>query len=167
MFHEEGTSGIKGPGGFVQGYDMFNELHHQKSHDWDLTNTGMTYDAAHHANPLQGNIDVSPSVLVHQSFPSMQQTVQNRDTTSIGKAMFSTGEGMHQSNLQNVGQHHNNLLLDNSVRVKAERIPDPSCQINNLFADQYGQEDLVSAFLKQVGPSFLFCIHMLSHSFPS
>ncbi|KHN14648.1 Two-component response regulator ARR2 [Glycine soja] len=149
MFHEEGTSGIKGPGGFVQGYDMFNELHHQKSHDWDLTNTGMTYDAAHHANPLQGNIDVSPSVLVHQSFPTMHQTVQNRDTTSIGKAMFSTGEGMHQSNLQNVGQHHNNLLLDNSVRVKAERIPDPSCQINNLFADQYGQEDLVSAFLKQ------------------
>ncbi|KAG5011769.1 hypothetical protein AAZX31_09G039100 [Glycine max] len=149
MFHEEGTSGVKGSGGFVQGYDMFNDLHHQKSHDWDLTNTGMTYDASQHANPLQGNIDVSPSVLVHQSFPSMQQTVQNRDTTSIGKAMFSTGEGMHQSSLQNIGQHHNNLLLDNSVRVKAERIPDPSCQINNLFSDQYGQEDLVSAFLKQ------------------
>ncbi|KAK7412906.1 hypothetical protein VNO78_04647 [Psophocarpus tetragonolobus] len=154
LFHEEGTSDIKGPGGFVQDYDIFNELHHQKPHDWDLTNTGMTYDASQHANPLQANIDVSPSVLVHQSFPSMQQTVQNRDTT-IGKAMFSTGEGIHQSSLQNVGQHHNNLLVDNSVRVKAEKILDPGSQINNLFSDQYGQDDLVSAFLKQegIGPS--------------
>ncbi|RDY11974.1 Two-component response regulator ARR2, partial [Mucuna pruriens] len=158
MFHEEGTSNIKGPGGFVQSYDMFNELHHQKSHDWDLTNTGMTYDTSQNANPLQGNIDVSPSVLVHQGFPSMQQAAQNRDTTSIGKAMFTTGEGIHQGNLQNVGQHHNNnnLFVDNSVRVKAERIPEPSSQINNLLSEQYGQEDLLSAFLKQqegVGPS--------------
>ncbi|CAJ1963298.1 unnamed protein product [Sphenostylis stenocarpa] len=154
MFHEEGTSDIKGPGGFVPSYDMFNELHHQKSHDWDLTNTGITYDSSQHANPLQGNIDVSPSVLVHQGFPSMQQSVRTRDTTSIGKAMFSTGEGI-QGNLQNVGQHLNNPV-DNSVRVKAERFPDPSSQINNLFSDQYGHEDLVTAFLKQqegVGPS--------------
>ncbi|XP_027902597.1 two-component response regulator ARR2-like isoform X2 [Vigna unguiculata] len=156
MFHEEGTSGIKGPGGFVSSYDMFNELHHQKSHDWDLTNTGMTYDSSQHANPLQGNIDVSPSVLVHQGFPCMQQlSVQTRDSTSIGKPLFSsTGEAIHQSNLQNVGQHLN-TLVDNSVRVKAETFPDPSSQINNLFSDQYGQEDLVTAFLKQegVGPS--------------
>lgn len=156
MFHEEGTSDIKGTGGFVPSYDMFNELHNQKSHDWDLTNTGLTYDASQHANPLQGNIDVSPSVLAHQSFPSMQQTVQHRDTTPIGKAMFSTGEGIHQGSLQNVGQPLNNLLLDNSVRVKAERNPDASSQINNLFSDQYGQDDLISAFLNQVSHSFLY-----------
>ncbi|XP_014499068.1 two-component response regulator ARR2 [Vigna radiata var. radiata] len=156
MFHEEGTSSITGPGGFVSSYDMFNELHHQKSHDWDLTSTGITYDSSQHANPLQGNIDVSPSVLVHQGFPCLQQqSVQTRDSNSIGKPLFCTGEAIHQSNLQNVSQHLNNLV-DSSVRVKAETFPDPSSQINNLFSDQYGQEDLVTAFLKQqegVGPS--------------
>ncbi|KAK7329508.1 hypothetical protein VNO77_23678 [Canavalia gladiata] len=157
MFHE-GTSDIKAPGGFVPSYDIFNELHHQKSHDWDITNPGLTYDASsQHANSLQGNLDVTPSVLVHQGFSSMQQTGQNRDSTSIGKAMFSTGEGLpHQGNLQNVGGHLNNLLVDNSVRVKAERIPDPSSQINSFFPEQYGQEDLMSALLKQqeaIGPA--------------
>ncbi|XP_020235132.1 two-component response regulator ARR2 isoform X2 [Cajanus cajan] len=118
MFHEDGTSDIKGAGGFVPNYDMFNEFNHQKSNDWDLTNTGMTYDASQHANPLQG-------------------------------------EGMHQGNLQNVGQPLNNLLVDNSLRVKDERIPDQSTQINNMMSEQYGQEDLISAFLKQqegIGP---------------
>ena len=155
MLQEEVTSGIKGSSGFVPSYDIFNELHHQKSHNWDLPNTGLTYNATQHANPLQGNIDVSvsPSVLVHPGFSSIQQTGQNRDATPIGKAMFSLGEGMDQGNLQNVS-HPLNPLLDNSVRVKVERVPDANSQ-TNLFPEQYGQEDLMSALLKQVGPSFL------------
>ncbi|KAJ1375982.1 Signal transduction response regulator, receiver domain [Sesbania bispinosa] len=154
MFHEEvGTSGIKGSSGFAPSYDIFNELH-QKSHDWDLPNTGLTYDASQHANPLQTNIDDSPSTLVHQGFSSIQQTGQNRDATLIGKAMISIGEGMNQGNLQNASQDLNSLLVDNSVRIKAESNPDPSSQIN-LFSEQYGQEDLMSALLKQqegIGP---------------
>ncbi|KAJ1407705.1 Signal transduction response regulator, receiver domain [Sesbania bispinosa] len=148
MFHEEvGTSGIKGSSGFAPSYDIFNELH-QKSHDWDLPNTGLTYDASQHANPLQSNIDDSPSTLVHQGFSSIQHTGQNRDATLIGKAMISIDEGMNQGNLQNVGQDLNSLLVDNSVRIKAESNPDPSSQIN-LFSEPYGQEDLMSALLKQ------------------
>lgn len=154
MFHEEGTLGIKGSVGFVPSNDIFNELH-QKSHDWDLTNTGLTYDASQRANPLQGNsIDVSPSVLGHQGFSSIQQAAQNKDATLIGQALISIGEGMSQGNLQNVGQHLNTLLVNNSVRVKTESIPDPSNEIH-LFPEQFGQEDLMSALLKQVGSSFL------------
>ncbi|KAK7348102.1 hypothetical protein VNO80_22651 [Phaseolus coccineus] len=153
-FQEEVTSGIKASGGFPS-YDIFNELHHQKSHDWEITNPGLTYGASHHANPLQGNIDVSPSVLVHQGFSSTQQTGQTRDATLIGKAMFSLGEGSEQDNLQNAVQHLHPLLVDNSIRVKAERIPDASSQ-TNLFPDHYVQEDLMSALLKQqegMGPA--------------
>ncbi|KAK7246335.1 hypothetical protein RIF29_41201 [Crotalaria pallida] len=150
IFHEEASSGIKSSSGFVPSYDIFDELNHQKSHDWDLTNAGLTFDASQHANPLQGSIDVSPSVLVHQSFPSIQQTGQNRNPTSFGKGMFSVGEGMSQANLQNLGQHLNTHLVDYSVKVKAERIQDQSSQIN-LFPEQYGQEDLMSALLKQQG----------------
>lgn len=152
-FQEEVTSGIKASGGFPS-YDIFNELHHQKSHDWEITNPGLTYSASHHGNPLQGNIDVSPSVLVHQGFSSTQQTGQSRDGTLIGKAMFPVGEGSEHNNLQNAVQHLHPLLVDNSIRVKAERIPDASSQ-TNLFPDHYGQEDLMSALLKQVCPSSL------------
>lgn len=153
-------AGIKGSSGFVPSYDIFNELHQQKSHDWEIQNMGLTYDTSQHANPLQGNqhanplqgnLDVSPSVLVHHGFSSStQQGGQNRDATSIGKAMFSLGEGMEPGHFQNIGHHLNTLVPDNSMRVKAERIPDANSQ-TNLFPDQYGQEDLMSALLKQVG----------------
>ncbi|KAE9599234.1 hypothetical protein Lal_00044177 [Lupinus albus] len=148
MFHEEVSSGIKGSGGFVPSYDIFDELNQHKSHDWDLTNAGLTFDASQHANTLRRTIDVSPSVLVHQSFPSIHQSGQNRDATSIGKGMFSIGEGTSQGNLQNFGQQLNTYPVDNSV--KAERIHDPSSQIN-LFSEQYGQEDLMIELLKQQG----------------
>ncbi|KAI4344822.1 hypothetical protein L6164_012010 [Bauhinia variegata] len=147
-FQDEVTSGMKGSSGFIPSYDIFNDLQQQKSNDWGLQNVGLTYDASQHVSPLQGNIDVSPSVLVHQSFPSTQQAGQNRDATSIGKAMYSLGEGMEQRNLQNIGQNLDTLLADNSVRVKTERVPDTSSQ-TNLFTEHYGQEDLMSALLKQ------------------
>ncbi|WJX23462.1 hypothetical protein P8452_12668 [Trifolium repens] len=138
VFHAEATSGIKESGGFS--YDIFNELH-QKSNDWDIANTNLTYDASQHANPLQGNIDVSPPILGNRGFHSIQQTRQNRD-------------GMSQINLQNVGQHLNTPFVDNSLRVKSETIPDTNSEINP-FSDQFSQEDLMSAFLNQhegIGP---------------
>ncbi|CAI8590190.1 unnamed protein product [Vicia faba] len=96
----------------------------------------------------QGNFDASPSNLGHCGFSSIQHAGQNRDASLIGKSLINTGDGMSQGNLQNVGQHLNTLLVDNSLRVKSERIPNPSFEINP-FSEQFGQEDLMSAFLNQ------------------
>ncbi|XP_019463700.1 PREDICTED: two-component response regulator ARR2-like isoform X3 [Lupinus angustifolius] len=52
-FQEEVTSGIKEDGGFVPSYDIFNELHHHKSRDWEITSPGLAYAASQPANPLQ------------------------------------------------------------------------------------------------------------------
>ncbi|XP_073220940.1 two-component response regulator ARR1-like isoform X2 [Cicer arietinum] len=142
-FREEATSGIKGSGGLFPSYDIFNELH-QKSNDWDLANAGLTYGDSHHENPLQG----------HRGVSSIQPTGQVRDSTLIGKTLISTGDGMSQGNIQNFGQHINTFLVDNIVRVKSERIPDPSSEINP-FSEQFGHVDLMSALLNQyegVGP---------------
>ncbi|KAF7837765.1 two-component response regulator ARR2-like [Senna tora] len=146
MFQEEVTSEIKGSSGFVQNYDIYNELSQHKSHDW-VQNVGLMYDTSQLANPLQGNIGVSPSVIVHQGFSSTQQTGQIRDSTPIGKAMYSLGKGMEQGNHQNISQHLQ-PLVDNSARVKAENFPDANSH-SNFFPEQYGQEDLMSALLKQ------------------
>ncbi|KAJ7955178.1 Two-component response regulator [Quillaja saponaria] len=146
-FQEDVNSDIKGSGDFVPSYDIFNELQQTKSHDWGLQNVGLTFDASQHANPLQGNIDVSSSILVHQGFSSNQQSGQHCNASSVGKTMFSSGEGIEQANPQHFGQHFN-TLLGNSQRVKAERIPDASSQ-STVFPEQYGQEDLMSALLRQ------------------
>ncbi|CAK8563748.1 unnamed protein product [Lathyrus sativus] len=148
-FQAEVNSGIKGSAGFPS-YDIFNELNHQKPRDWGMTNPGLTYDSSQHANPLHGNIDVSPSVLVHQGYSSTPQNGHNRDNSLIGKSPFSLGESSGQGNFQN-GVQHFNPIVENSTRViKSEIVPDASSQ-TNLFPDHYGQEDLMSVLLKQEG----------------
>lgn len=145
-FQEEDTSGIKGSGGFVPSYDIFDELHQQKSHAWGQ-NMGLTYDTSQHANALHSNIDVLPSVIVHQSFSSSTQQIgQNRDSTLIGKAVYSQGNGLEQGNLQNIDQNLH-PLVENSARVKTEIISDTNSHSN--FPGHYGQDDLMSALLKQ------------------
>ncbi|CAK8531631.1 unnamed protein product [Lathyrus sativus] len=115
----------------------------------DTSNITYAYNSV-----AQRNTDVSPSNLAHCGFSSIQHAGQNRDASLIGKSLISTGDGMSQGNLQNVGQHFNTPLVDNSLRVKSERVPDPSFEINP-FSEQFGQEDLMSALLNQhqgVGP---------------
>jgi two-component response regulator (ARR-B family) len=154
-FQEDGNSEMKASAGLAPSYDIFNDLHqhqhqHQhKSQDWELQNVGLHFDASHNTNPIHGNLDVSPSVIVHQGYSSNQRSGYNRNASAIGRAMFSGIEGAEQGNMQNFGpQHLNNLLVDNSVRVKAETIPDASSQ-TTLFPEHFGQDDLMSALLKQ------------------
>ncbi|XP_059443370.1 two-component response regulator ARR2-like [Corylus avellana] len=155
-FHEEVSSEMKGSTGLLPSYDIFNDLHQHKSQDWELQNVGLHFDASQNANPIQGNLEVSPSVLVHQGYSSSQRSGQNRNASSLGRGMFSGVDSTEQRNTQSGGQHLNNLLIDNSVRVKAERIPDASSQ-TTLFPEHFGQEDLMSALLKQqqggIGPA--------------
>ncbi|KAF3456297.1 hypothetical protein FNV43_RR00947 [Rhamnella rubrinervis] len=147
-FLEEVNSEIKGSAGFVPSYDIFNDLNQHKSNEWDIQNVGMTFDASQHSNSLQGGLDISSSVLVHQGFSSSQRNLQNRNQSQVSKAMFSVGDNTDHGNGQNINEHLNTLLGDNSIRVKTERIPDAGPQ-TDFFHEQFGQEDLMSALLKQ------------------
>ncbi|KAJ9154569.1 hypothetical protein P3X46_027889 [Hevea brasiliensis] len=146
-FQEEVNSEIKGSVGFMPSYDIFSDLNQHKSHDWELHNVGMTFNDSHQNNSLQSNLDVGTSVLSHQGFSSTQRTGQNRNISAVGKPMFTAGDTTDHVNAQNVGPI-NTFFTDNSVRVKSEFVPDASCE-TNLFPEQFGQEDLMSALLKQ------------------
>lgn len=138
MIQEEVTSEVKGSIGFSPSYDIFSELQQHKAQDWGLQNVGSTFDASRHSN-IQGSLDV-------QTGYSSVQKSQNR----IGDSIFSGGES-GQNSISDFGQHFNSYTPpDNSLRIKSERLPDTTCQ-NNLFPQQYGQDDLMSAFLKQEG----------------
>ncbi|KAG8636545.1 two-component response regulator ARR1 isoform X2 [Manihot esculenta] len=145
-FQEEVNSEIKGSVGFMPSYDIFSDLNNHKSHDWELHNVGMTFNASHQANSLQSNLDVGSSVLSHQGFSSSQRTGQNRNISAVGKPIFTAGDATDHVNANNVGPL--NTFFDNSVRVKSEIVPDANCD-TNIFSEQFGQEDLMSALLKQ------------------
>lgn len=154
-YPDEVTSEIKGSAGFMPSYDIFNDLNQHKSNDWDIQNVGITFDASQHSNSMQGNLDVSSSVLVHQGFSSNQGSLQNRHQSNVSKAMFSVVDGIDHGHTLNMNQHLNTLLGDNSIRVKTESVPDASSQ-TTFFPEQIGQEDLMSALLKQVSfPLFM------------
>lgn len=125
---EEVNSDIKGSRGLPPGYDIFEELHQQKSQDWGLPNVGSTFGASDHSS-IPGTLDVSPSMLVQQGISLMKKNGLNGNSPIGGP----------QLNLFSGG----NLLT-----VKAEQLPDTSYQ-SNFFPEQFGQDDLMSALLKQ------------------
>lgn len=128
LLQEVVNSDIKGSRGFPPGYDIFEELHQQKTQDWGLPNVGSTFGASDHSS-IPGTLDVSPSMLVQQGISSMKKNGQNGNSPMGGP----------QLNLFSGG----NLLT-----VKAEQLPDTSYQ-GTFFPEQFGQDDLMSALLKQ------------------
>nr|GME05585.1 two-component response regulator ARR2-like [Ipomoea batatas] len=149
MIQEGVNSDVKRPGGGFAppSYDIFNDLQqHKAQDDWGM---GAVFEASRLPN-AQGSLDASQSVMVQQGFSSSQNSAQN-GRVSIGKAVFPSGQ---ESGNPMVGPQLNSLLGGNSITIKAERLPDASYQ-NTLFPDQHGQDDLMSALLKQqesVGP---------------
>ncbi|KAJ6989376.1 hypothetical protein D5086_017321 [Populus alba] len=148
-FQEEISSEIKGPGGFMPSYNVFSDLRQHRSHDWELQNVGMTFNGSQQSNSVQSNLDVAPSVLSHQGFSSCQSNGQSRNNISVaGKPMFSAGDATEHVNAQSLEHPINMFFAENSMRVKTERVPDANPQ-TALFNEQFDQEDLMSALLKQ------------------
>ncbi|XP_043711383.1 two-component response regulator ARR2-like isoform X2 [Telopea speciosissima] len=151
MFQEGGNMGLKGSRGFAPSYDIFNELHQPKSQDWELQSVGLNFDASQHLNSIiQSNTDHAQSVMGCQGFASSLKNGQNMNMHVVGNAFVSSGEANEHGNKENSAQRPNNPLVDNSFRVKSEVLPDLSCE--TLFIpDHFGQDDLMSALLKQQG----------------
>uniref|UniRef100_A0A7C9DKZ9 Two-component response regulator n=1 Tax=Opuntia streptacantha TaxID=393608 RepID=A0A7C9DKZ9_OPUST len=147
---EEVTSNIKGTRGYAPNYDVFNELQQHKSQDWQLQNPGMSFGgSSQHATQVQGSANVAPSVLVNHSYVADQNN-EHSGNALTGKPMFSSGLENQRMGTMNPNQSLNGGLVDNPPRVKTERISDVISPGSNLFSEHYGQEDLMSALLKQV-----------------
>ncbi|KAL9240265.1 hypothetical protein vseg_014507 [Gypsophila vaccaria] len=131
--------------GYVGSYDTFPEIQSQKSLDWQLPNQNMSYgSSSQHATSVQNNVNVAPSVLVNQSYGTCQKP------DHIGKTMYSTGLDNQHLGMQNVNYSYNvNDVLDNTPKIKAETFTGIVSPDTNLFSEHYGQDDLMSALLKQ------------------
>lgn len=147
-------------GGLIPSYDVFEELQQHKSSNWDLHNVGLSFDASQHLNSVQSNVGLASSVLGHGAFTSNQMTGENRSISSGGKVMLSAGYNSQNGITRTVSHHLNTTNVDNFMRVKAEAVSDVH---PNLFGEQFGQEDLMSALLKQVRV-FLYTLSWLTFS---
>lgn len=146
---EEVSSGIKVTSGYAPNYDIFTELQQHKPQDWQLQNPGMAFGSSSQlATSVQTSVNVAPSILVNQSFVTNPKNELNGNTL-VGKPTFSAGLESQHVGLQNANQNVNGLLVDNAPRVKAEAVYDGVSPGTGLFSEHYGQEDLLSALLKQ------------------
>ncbi|XP_059317716.1 two-component response regulator ARR2-like isoform X1 [Lycium ferocissimum] len=144
LLQEEVNSDIKGSRGFPAGYDIFEELHQQKSQEWGLPNVGSTFGASTDHSSIPGTLNVSPSMLVQQV--SSMKNRQNGNSLPISKVFCSREES---GSVNPMGGPQLNLLPSgNLLTVKAEQLPDTSYQ-STFFPEQFGQDDLMSALLKQ------------------
>nr|XP_018623816.1 two-component response regulator ARR1-like isoform X2 [Nicotiana tomentosiformis] len=143
MLQEEMNSDIKGSRGFPSNYDMFTELHQQKSQNWGLQNVGSTFDASHHPS-IQGSQGVSSQLLFQQGISSTHNSGQNRNAP-IGKPMYSNAD--ESGHVNPMGGPQLNSLGGNMLAVKVERFSDTDYH-STIYHEQFGQEDLMSAFLK-------------------
>ncbi|KAJ8766352.1 hypothetical protein K2173_022411 [Erythroxylum novogranatense] len=145
-YQEEVNSEMKVSGaGYMSSYDIFNDLHQHKSNDWEVQHVGLTFNASQQPSALQSNLDVGQSVLA-QRYPSSQRNGQNRNVSAAAKPIFlATTE---HGNTPGVGQELGTFFTENMVRVKTEGIPD-ACSQTTVFNEQFGQDDLMSALLKQ------------------
>ncbi|XP_042505876.1 two-component response regulator ARR2-like isoform X2 [Macadamia integrifolia] len=148
MFQGGGV-GLKGSRGFAPSYDIFNELRQPKTQDWELQNVGLNFEASQHLNSIvENNTNYASSVLASQGFASSSQ--KNGQSMNVGNAVNSSEEANGHRNTENSSQRPNNPMAENSFRVKSEATPDLSCE--TLFIpDHLGQDDLMSALLKQQG----------------
>ncbi|CAM9000643.1 unnamed protein product [Rhodiola kirilowii] len=141
MLNDGINSKIKGSAGYGSSNDMFNEIHHPKSHAWESQGIGTQFDGSHRTNTLQGNFDVSSSAKIQQQ----NFSVRTPHNDGSAPAAYSSSERMQQYNTQSTSQQ---VVSHNLVNIKGEAINDFDNQ-NNFLPQQYGQEDLMSALLRR------------------
>ncbi|XP_076950158.1 two-component response regulator ARR2-like isoform X3 [Bidens hawaiensis] len=113
-------------GGIVPSYDVFYDL--SQTREWSLQDSGLTYDQS--SLLLQHN---------HSSGSEMREQNQN---LGGGKVMFSPAvDTRTHLNGSNIGQQRNTY-------IKTESHSDGSFH-NTMYSEQYGQDDLLAAILKQ------------------
>ncbi|KAL1194728.1 Two-component response regulator ARR2 [Cardamine amara subsp. amara] len=131
-------------------YDIFNDFPQHQQHnninnrlnDWDLRNIGLVFDSQQDAGAASAAFSTS------EAYSSSSRKRRETEVTVLAE------HGQNQQLPSRSLNHLNQVYMDGgSVRVKSERVAETvTCPpTTTLFHDQYNQEDLMSALLKQEG----------------
>ncbi|KZV35332.1 hypothetical protein F511_38840 [Dorcoceras hygrometricum] len=112
-------------------HDIFHEQNIGRNQEWGVQNVGPAFDSAQLLH-LPGALDVSSAVLIPPGFSSNQI---NKATALVGST-------------PGIGQQINSSLANNSLVIKADKLPEMGFQ-NVLFNEQLGQQDLMTLYKPQ------------------
>ncbi|XP_073300753.1 two-component response regulator ARR2-like isoform X2 [Primulina huaijiensis] len=133
MTQNEVNSETNGSRSVFLNHDVFNEQNVDRNQDWGWQNVGSAFESAQLLK-LQGILNASSSVLIPPGFSSNQI---NKSAALVGST-------------SNIGQQINSSLANNSLVIKAEKLPEMGFQ-NVLFTEQLGQQDLMTLYKQQAG----------------
>nr|XP_010905671.1 two-component response regulator ARR1 [Elaeis guineensis] len=142
------SAGLKGAKDSVPNYDLFSELHQSKSQDWKLQNINVSYHSAQQLGSKQSNIAFGCPSLAHQDSIATIKDGSCRNTCTVRKEIFSVRTEIGHEKGECIAQRNSTILLENSVRVKAEGMSDHSCQ-DLLFDDNIIPDELMDAVGKK------------------
>ncbi|KAD3337699.1 hypothetical protein E3N88_33219 [Mikania micrantha] len=124
--------------GIAPSYDVFNDLNQNRN--WGLQDVGLTFDHSPHSIHVGPN---TSSPLLPQHNRSLGCEVGGHDhNLTNGKMIFRPGVETRTHHNGSNGVHQLNTY------VKTESHNDGSFH-NTLYSEQYGQDDLLAAILKQ------------------
>ncbi|XP_068659014.1 two-component response regulator ARR2-like isoform X2 [Aristolochia californica] len=131
----ESGNHFKSSRGFIPSYDIFNELQN-KSQGWELPGVNLTYNTAQNVS-LSSTPDFG---LGHQGFTGPQKNGLNIN---------------ERASQEGVAPLQNNLSGDNSLRIKAEGMPNLGGD-NMFLHDHFVQDDVMTLYKQQqqegIGP---------------
>ncbi|XP_077217776.1 two-component response regulator ARR2-like [Tasmannia lanceolata] len=133
--------------GSMEGLDPNLKGHIGLAQSYDPFNTNITYDATQHVNSVQRSSDFTPA-FGHHGFVAAHKNGHNKNTFIVDKGMVSMRREDVHGNQESIAECHNNVVVDNSSRVKTESMPHLGCE-NILLNEHFAQEDIMSALYKQ------------------
>ncbi|CAA7057453.1 unnamed protein product [Microthlaspi erraticum] len=129
-------------------YDVFNDFPQQQQHhnndnnkmnDWDLRNIGLAFNS-HQEN--------TAAFSASEAYSSSQRKRRDTDVTFVAEHSQNQNQPPQNRSLHQMNQIY--MGGGGPVRVKTEAVTCPP-PTTTLFHEQYHQEDLMSALLKQEG----------------
>ncbi|KAG1338741.1 two-component response regulator ARR1 [Cocos nucifera] len=142
------STGLKGAKDSVPNYDLFSELHESKSQDWKLQNINVSYQSAQQFGSKQSNIAFGSPSLAHQDSIATIKDGSSRNTCTVRKEILSVRTEIGHEKGERIAQSNSTILVENSVRVKAEGMSDLSCQ-DMLFDGNTIQNELMNVVGKK------------------
>ncbi|CAL9781098.1 unnamed protein product [Musa acuminata subsp. burmannicoides] len=117
------TSSLKGVTD-LSNCNIYSELRQNKTQDWKLKTVNISYQSGQNLAPKQNNADFGSSLVAHQDSIATVQDESSRNTCTVRKEILSVTTEIENEKIECVAQRNSTILVENSIRLKSESMPD-------------------------------------------
>lgn len=147
------TSSLKGVTD-LSNCNIYSELRQNKTQDWKLKTVNISYQSGQNVAPKQNNADFGSSLVAHQDSIATVQDESSRNTCTVRKEILSVTTEIENEKIECVAQRNSTILVENSIRLKSESMPDIKHQ-------EVLYDNIISNDLMDVGKQVSFLLEHL------